>query len=365
MFRVFEESRGITKLIHTKYNVVFYAENRYYWQYFNHLIQNLQNQNLKICFITSDKNDPVLLSTTKNIDAYFSNKTLAFVFNRIQSDVMIMTMPDIGNYIFKRSATVKKYIYVFHAMVSIHQQYRSHAFDHYDTFFCVGPHHKMEVSEAVSLYHLPGKDLVDYGYPLLNGLEIQQQQGMQLPKKILIAPSWYEQGIFNACIGQIIKVLATSSYDVILRPHPEFIKRNKKLFKQIARTADRSENLELDFCPDVHYSLLSCDHLITDRSGIAFEFALGKGQPVIFIDTPLKIQNKHVNDFKNVPVENKFRNQIGLTLHPQNIIKLLSTITEAEQQRIFFAGQINEVRKQVLFENKLQNGIDYIMSQLS
>jgi CDP-glycerol glycerophosphotransferase (TagB/SpsB family) len=365
MFAFFQENRKIQKLIGTKYDVIFYAENRYYRQYLNHLLESLQKHSLRICYITSDKNDPVLTEKMNNTDVFFSKSTLAFVFTQLKADLVIMTMPDLGNYIFKKSPSVKKYVYVFHAMVSIHQQYREHAFDHYDAVFCAGPHHKREMVETEQLYNLASKDLVDYGYPLLNDLERKNTLAESNPKKILIAPSWYEQGIFQNCIEEVLEVLSLSTFQVFLRPHPEFIKRNKGVFRKIESMVQKSPNVKLDVSPEVWNSLLSCDYLITDRSGIAFEYAFLKKQAVIFIDTPPKIQNKDLAEFKNIPVENKFRGQIGICISPSSIKDLLSVINRVEETKTLFSTQIEDVRKAILFENSLQNGIAYVLDQLT
>jgi CDP-glycerol glycerophosphotransferase (TagB/SpsB family) len=365
MFDFFQESRQVQKLITTKYQVVFYAENRYYRQYFNHLLESLQKLSLKICYITSDKDDSILTENLNNTDVFFSKSTLAFAFGKLQADVVIMTMPDLGNYIFRKSPSVKKYVYVFHAMVSSHQQYRHHAFEHYDAVFCVGSYHKNEMAEAEQLYNLPKKDLVDYGYPLLDNLEQKSSQINCDEKKILIAPSWYEQGIFSTCIGEIVDVLSRSTYQVSLRPHPEFIKRNKKAFQKIRGIIQKSSNIQLDFSSEVWNGLLSSKYLITDRSGIAFEYALLKRQAVVFIDTPLKIQNKHVKDFSNIPIENKYRDQLGISVPVSEISNLLSVITEVDQTKSLFALQIEKVKKEILFEYSLQNGINYVIQQLT
>lgn len=352
------------KLIATKYDVIFYAENRYYRQYLNHLLVNLQKHSLKICYITSDKNDPVLSEQMNNTDVFFSKSTLAFVFAKLKAGAVVMTMPDLGNYIFKKSPSVEKYVYVFHAMVSMHQQYREHAFDHYDAIFCAGPHHEKELLEAEHLYQLKQRDLVDYGYPLLNDLEQKLAFTENQPKKILIAPSWYEGGIFQNCIEEILGVLSKSGLQVILRPHPEFTKRSKKTFGRIEEMTRKSSNISLDLSSEVWNSLLSCDYLITDRSGIAFEYAFLKKKAVIFIDTPPKMQNKNAGAFKNIPVENKFRSQIGLCVSPSAIKDLLSVIIQVDETKSLFASQIGNVRKEILFERSLQNGVNYILDQM-
>jgi hypothetical protein len=365
MLHFFKENREIQRVISTRYQVIFYAENAYYFQYFRHLFHALQSRAIRICYITSDKNDPILKQGFANVDVVFSKSTLAFAFQKLQADLMILTMPDLGNYIFKRSPGVKNYIYVFHAMVSTHQQYRKGAFDHYDTVFCVGPHHEKEIRESESLYDTKRKELVAYGYPLLNELEEKLSTIEEKEEQQLIAPSWYEAGILQTCIHDVIKNLAPLNKQILVRPHPEFIKRNKKSFAALERTVHQFPNLAFDVNPSLWPSLLSSELLLTDRSGIAFEFALVKKAPVVFIDTPLKIQNRDVEKFRNIPVENRLRSAIGMSIDPDNLSSLPGVIEEASKRRHEFQEKIEAAKKEILYENCLQNAVDYILSQIS
>lgn len=364
MLGIFKENTAVQKLIRTRYEVIFYAENAYYFQYFSHLFEAMQSAGKKTCYITSDKNDPVFEKQGPNTDVVFSKSTLAFAFDKLQADVVIMTMPDLGNFIFKKSAGVKKYVYVFHALVSTHQQYREGAFDHYDTIFMAGPHHEAELREAETLANSIAKDLVSYGYPLLE--QIAGQKNLTPKRQILIAPSWYEEGILQTCIHEIVQQLAASDYNVLIRPHPEFIKRNKRSFEKLLSTTRKQANISLDTNPSLWNSLLSASHLVTDRSGIAFEYAFVKQRPVIFIDTPHKIQNKNMQSFKSEPVENKFRDDLGIRIHPKDLNQLLQMIDETEFKKDNYAKRINSVKPMVVFDASFnQDGIDYINEQLS
>ena len=88
--------------------------------------------------------------------------------SRIDSKLVIMTMPDLNQFHIKRSKASKEvnYLYIFHAIVSSHMVYRKGAFDYYDTIFCVGPHHVEEIRKTEELYQLDSKKLVSIGYPI-------------------------------------------------------------------------------------------------------------------------------------------------------------------------------------------------------
>ena len=48
--------------------------------------------------------------------------------------------------------------------------YRKGSIDHFDTIFCVGPHHKDEVEKMEETYDLPHKVLLNWGYCLLDDM---------------------------------------------------------------------------------------------------------------------------------------------------------------------------------------------------
>src|SRR5690349_2074797 len=118
----FSEYKLVNQLIREKHAVVFYAESRHYFTYFEELINELLRCNVRIIYITSDKTDPLLTRQNDLLQVFHIKWMLGFLFKKINAKCMIMTMPDLDNFLFKRSPGVDQYIYMFHAAVSTHQQ---------------------------------------------------------------------------------------------------------------------------------------------------------------------------------------------------------------------------------------------------
>jgi YidC/Oxa1 family membrane protein insertase len=365
MFSFISEFTAAKKLTSLRFHVIFFAESRSYFQYFRHLYEAiLAEPYIRVAYISSDKNDPVL--SDSRIMGFYSKATLAGVFPRLQADVVIMTMPDLQNFIFKKSPAVKKYVYVFHALVSTHQQYRQHAFDHYDAIFCAGPRQELEIRESESLYSLPAKNLVRCGYPILAEFKERVNKVPLQTNKVLIAPSWYAEGIFNACIVPLIQQLSGSRYEVWIRPHPEFVKRNKGVYKEIVKVTNRAKNIHFDNEPAVYTHLAGAANLLTDRSGIALEYAFATGRPVLFVETPPKVLNPDVNKYSLEPLENKHRAGLGTSLQPHKMDRVIDTLNRLETNTDSFKETIANAETEVVFpQNNLQNGVDYIRGQLS
>jgi hypothetical protein len=119
--------------------LTFYSEGKNYWPHLEGLIREvLATSDIPVCYISSGKDDPGLFLEHANyltfkIDEGFVRNWL---FENIETDVMVMTMPDLHQYQVKKSKHKVHYVYVQHSLVSLHMAYRKGAFDHYDTIFC-------------------------------------------------------------------------------------------------------------------------------------------------------------------------------------------------------------------------------------
>ena len=217
-------------------------------------------------------------------------------------------------------------------MFSIHSYLREHAIDNYDTIFCVGKHHENEIRETEKFYKLKEKKLVQYGYGRLDTLlkekEIFQKTKLS-SKLILITPSYGNNNLLEVCGIEIIGFLLQSNFKVVLRPHFKILQDSGNLINSIENEFGKNPNfiLEKGVIPSNLFHNSIC--LISDWSGISFEYAFTFERPVIFIDVPKKILNPNSNNLTNSPIEISLRNQIGHVISPNNlesISEILNTI---------------------------------------
>ena len=118
-----------------------------------------------------------------------------------------------------------------------------------------------------------------------------------------MAPTWSMASLFENGINELLDVLEKTDYRVIVRPHPEFLKRHSSLAKTLKERVTQTKNFVWEDCLLSEDNLYEADILITDRSGIAFEYAFGTERPVLFIDTPLKEHNKNWRTLGIEPIE--------------------------------------------------------------
>ncbi|EPJ48871.1 MAG: putative CDP-glycerol:Poly(glycerophosphate) glycerophosphotransferase [Osedax symbiont Rs2] len=301
--------------------LTFYSESKNYWAHLEGLVNELlATSDISVCYISSDDEDPGLKLDHPNYhsfkidDGYIRN----WLFENIETDVMVMTMPDLGQYQVKRSKYDVHYVYVQHSLVSLHMAYRKGAFDHYDTIFCAGPHHIKEIRAMEAKYNLPEKNLVEHGYFRLDSIIKEtkrrpfRHRAVNEPQHVLIAPSWGSEGTIESgfCINIIDKLIGNGC-KVTLRPHPQTIKFSQNRIDEILKK--HSENILFNYESNVagQESLHTSDIMISDWSGAALDYAFGLNKPVIFINVPRKINNEDYQSFGIEPFEVTIRESIG------------------------------------------------------
>ena len=302
--------------------ITFYSEGKNYWPYLENIINELLNiSNEKIHYVTSDQDDPGLQLKNSRISKILIDEGAMrnWFFQNLNTKIMIMTMPDLDNYQIKKSKKTQFYIYTHHALNSFSSALRKNAIDNFDIIFCPGPHHVSEVKILEKFYKLPSKRLVETGYVKVDMLiekynyYKKQQHNYTDSESILIAPVWGKHGIIEMGKGiSIIESLINQKYNVVLRPHPETFKHSSEKIEEIATEYKHHKRFTLERNITDDTSLFSSKALVTDWSGIAWEYALALKKPILFIDTPQRINN---DDYHKLPIksfEEKMREKCGV-----------------------------------------------------
>ena len=358
-------------------HLVFYSEKSGFYKYFKDVIAYLiEKSNVVIHYVTNDPNDQVfeIAKTQKQIKPYYiGEKRLITLFMKMDADIVVMTCPDLDKYHLKRSYVRNdiEYIYMFHYPLSTHMVLQNGALDHYDTIFCVGDFQFDEIRAAERVYNLPEKKLISAGYGQLEQL-YNEYQKLDLKKrehpKILIAPSWQPDNILDSCLDSLLAQLLNHGYEVVVRPHPEYVKRYKPRMDQIVHKYENCEDsglrFELDFTSNT--SIFDSDVLITDWSGTAYEFSFVTLKPAVFIDTKPKINNPEYKRLGIEPLEFVLRSEVGIRVDPEKLDGLNEQIQNLLASQDKYAKHIEEIREKYIanFGTSGQVGGQYILSQL-
>ena len=362
----------IKKLTDKGCSIVFYAENKASMNHFRLLLLELTEiRNLQVCYVTSIQDDSVFSLKNKNIFAFHIGDGVVRTkfFLTLKAKILIMDMPDLDIFHIKRSKVYPvHYIYLFHSMFSIHSYLRDHAIDNYDTIFCVGKHHENEIRETEKFYKLKEKILVPYGYGRLDTLLKEKEvfQKTELPSKlILITPSYGSSNLLEVCGIEIIELLLKFNFKVMLRPHFKIMQDSVNLINLIKEKFSKNPNfiLETGVIPTQLFHNSIC--LISDWSGISFEYAFTFERPVIFIDVPKKVLNPNSDNLSNKPIEISLRNQIGNVVSPNNLESILDILKNIPENDLN-SKKIQQIRSETVFNigESAKIGANYIVQLL-
>ena len=342
-------------------SIVFYSESSVIlYPYVEEIIRELQNRDQKVCYLTSSKDDPILKNKNENVRVFYigdSELGKMNFFLRLKAKMLIMTMPDLGSYHIKRSKEFPvHYIYTFHSMNSTHMEFQKDAFDEFDSIFCVGPYQVQELRATEQLYNLKRKNLVECGYGLLDKLlklrsSFPEKKNLlkNNKKNILIAPSWGKQNLLESTGIELVKTLLDAGYHVTVRPHPMTSKKSPKTIKQIKERFEKNPDFLLDTNTSSFEQLFSSYALITDWSGIGYEYAFVCERPVIYIDVPKKSHNKEYEKIGLVPFEISIRDKIGEVVSVQNIETIPDRIEFLYSNSNNFENKIQKIRNDAIF----------------
>ncbi len=362
--------------------IVFYSEKSGFYKYYQGLIEALlKRSNLVIHYVTNDPDDAIFKLAEKEprIRPYYIGlKKLIPLMLKLECDMMVMTTPDLNKYYLKRSLMKKdiEYVYLPHDMMSVHMGFREGALDAFDTIFCTGPHVAREVRATEALHELPAKTLVQFGFPYADILEQagskeREERAKESPgavREILIAPSWQEDNLLDSCLDELIEGLWSERYHITVRPHPEYAKRYAaKLQKIVDKYADKVGDrltFELDF--SLNRSTYASDLLITDWSGIAYEYCVATKRPAIFINTKIKCLNPNWEKLKLEPAEIALRRKVGVALEKSELDSVGVVADELINEADAWPDRIEEVMDGLLYcrKNGGEAGASYILCDL-
>ncbi len=354
--------------------LVFYSEKSGFYKYFQNVIEEIiRRSDITIHYITSDPEDAIFGKDEPQIISYYIGEhKLIPLMMKMDADMVVMTMPDLDQFHIKRSYVRKdvEYVFMFHGPLSMHMAMRQGCVDNFNTIFCVGQHVYDEIKKTEQVYNLNPKKLIKCGYGLIERLtkeyeELKKEE--KTIKNIIIAPSWQSENIMDSCLNLIIDQLKNKKeYLVTIRPHPEYIKRYPDKMDEIIRYSKEIENVIIEHDFTANSNILTADVLISDWSGVAYEYAFVTMKPVIFINTPMKIINPEYYKLDIEPLEIGLRNKVGVSLDYDSIKDLEKVIIKLIDEQEMYSKTISNLKNH-LFYNFGKSGIvgaNYIINAL-
>ena len=341
LFRaVLFKATGKGKLLERKH-VVIYGETANYWGTFRPLLEELGRRGEPVEYLTSSENDPCFKAELPECITcrYIGTGNTAYTtLNFLEADALVLTTPGIDVLQIRRSKGVKKYIHVVHALSDVHF-YKLFAFDYYDAVLCSGQYQADSLRMLEAQRGTKAKELPLVGCPYMDALAArrEREKASIQPEEncVLIAPSWGKNGMLSRYGAAVPRFLAEAGYKVILRPHPQSFISEKPLMEQLQRELASFSNIEWDRNPDGFASLSRASAMVSDFSGVVFDFAFVFLRPVVTLSYELDKRGFDAFSLPHPSWESQIVEHIGHRLDPAELEQLPRIISELTSDETF------------------------------
>ena len=334
----------------SKYKYVIYAEDKRYWVFFKIILDEFETRQIEVLYLTSSNDDPVFFSTYSYIKGeYIGQGNKAFsCLNFLSADVILSTTPDLEVLQWKRSKTVKHYCHIIHAAGGS-LLYRLFALDYFDSILLSSEDEIHEIRYLESIRGLPEKQLMVVGNTYFDMCieKIKQLSSeKENPFTVLVSPSWGPSTLLRMYGEKLLDPLIRTGWHIIVRPHPQSVIVEKPMLDRLAERYRHNPNIRWDYNHDNIYSLSESDIMISDFSGIIYDYIFLFDRPVIINLRCLDLRPLDAHCLKQEPSYLHALRKIGSELDILKLDSIKDTILDL-LQNTELQNTRQEVRKQM------------------
>lgn len=334
---------GKAKVSDDKVPFAIFSDNKRYWSIFEPICREFDKRGIDVLYLTASPDDKALECGLEHIKAEYigEGNKMYTKLNFLNASILLSTTPGLEVYQWKRSKGVDYYVHIPHAASEI-CLYRMFGIDYYDAVLLSGEYQAEDIRLMEEMRNLPAKELHKIGIPYMDEmakrLEIEGP-APEHPRTVLLAPSWGPSAIFKVYGTKIIDELLKTGYHVIVRPHPQTFISEKDMIEKIMKQYPDSENLEWNRDTDNFDVLRRSDILISDFSGVIFDFTLVYDKPVIYTDPNFDLSPYDAWWLKKPLWTTETLPRIGCKLTDESMGDLKSLIDECLEDPKYAAGR--------------------------
>jgi hypothetical protein len=329
-------------------DVIFHSEGGKYWQVFKPVIEALAKEGVSCAYVTPDPSDPGLTfgpPTLKKIRPGGELASIAWM-NAASAAMVVSTTPHLDVYTLRRSKRVKRYVHLFHAPTDI-VFYEKYAFDWYDCLLTVGPFQESSVRELEKKRGTPAKELLPTGCTYFDYMRDEISALPPLrgdPPMVLYAPAW---GVRSSALRYgtgIMESLVNRGMRVIFRPHPQFYVSHVELIHEIERWIASTGLVEIDRNRTGVAAMARSDTMITDLSGILFDYACLFERPVLLASPDVDAGGQEGEDLSGTLWDVASSKELAFALVDSDLTGLPELISNARQGAAGYAEKVRGFR---------------------
>ncbi len=325
---------------------VVYCEWKQYITVFKPVLDEFEKRQIPLLYYTSVEDDPAFSRGYSFVSPEFIGEgNTAFArLNFLEADVCLMTTPGLGVYQLKRSKGVAHYAHILH-MVSDATMYRLFGLDYFDSVLLSADYQKKDIRAIEKLRGLPEKQLVTVGCPYLDTLSVMlgdepdsvMEKGR--PFTVLVSPSWGANALLSKYGERLLDPLAATGFHIIVRPHPQSKKSETDILENLRARYAGTPSLEWDFERDNIHSFARSDIMISDFSGVIFDYVFLCDRPFLYVNQDFDLRPYDADDLDTTPWQFSILPEIGKELREQDfadigaVLKSISDSSELKENR--------------------------------
>lgn len=278
----------------SSYRFVIYNEDIRYWNVFKPVLDAFENHETEVTYFTSCKEDPVFKAEYKFVfSQYIGEGNTAFAkLNFLSADVVLMTTPGLDVYQLKRSRNVKHYAHLEHS-VGDATMYRMFGLDYFDSILVTGMYKEKDVRWLEEHRNINRKEIVSVGCTYLDEFKKRIEK---IPAEedhkftVLLSPSWGPSAILSRYGEKLLDSLQATGWNIIVRPHPQSRISEKEILDRLTSRYKDMENIIWDYNSDNIFSLKKADIMISDFSGIIYDYTFLCDKPVMYVNADMDLR---------------------------------------------------------------------------
>ena len=305
-----------------KLSYVIFSDSKRYWNVFKPICDEFEKRGIEASYWTMSEDDPGLSQSYAHVKPLFigeGNKAFSKL-NIMNACVVLATTPGLDVLQWKRSKNVDWYVHILHQPGDT-TFYRMFGLDHYDAVLISGEYEEKQLRDIEKLRNINRRETCLTGITYLDTMkeryeachahdsfgigadkefiqsapltELEQTGvcskahdsfGIGADKTVLLAPTWGETAILSRFGEKIIRALVNTGYNIVIRPHPQSFSSEKELMDRLQSMFPESDKLHWNRDNDNFEVLKSADIMITDFSGVMFDYCLIFDRPFIYAD---------------------------------------------------------------------------------
>ncbi|MBQ9622328.1 MAG: CDP-glycerol glycerophosphotransferase family protein [Treponema sp.] len=341
------------KISKAKIPFVIFSDHKRYWNVFKPICDEFERRGVNLVYWTASSDDPALSEKYEHVKLEFigeGNKAFARL-NMMNASIVLSTTPGLDVYQWKRSKNVDMYVHILHA-VDDPSSYRMFGLDFYDAVLLSGSYQKEQIRFLEQVRKTVEKELVVVGCPYMDSMFDRLKSSPRKSNQnrtVLLAPSWGKSGILAKYGEKILDSLVSTGYKIVVRPHPQTLVSEKEIIEPLIKKYSDSENFLWNFDNDNFSALNSADILITDFSGIIFDYSLIFDRPLIYADTSFDSDPYDAAWLSEPMWKLRVLSSIGIKLEESQFCDMKSLIDSAINNESLREGRVNA--RKVAWEN--------------